>query len=208
MVHHVQVSMPVAEESQPASARRQALRLARETHLDDRVMGDVALVVTELATNLVKHAKSGELLMRCLGQDGSEGMEILSLDKGPGIPDVARALGDGYSTAGSPGTGLGAVVRIASEFDIYSQPGKGTAFVARLLAKRGKEASSSALGVIHQPKQGETISGDQWIVRWFTDGWLCAVADGLGHGLVAAEAASSIMQAMRGAQGKKTPVEL
>ena len=60
------------------------------------------------------------------------GVEILALDKGPGIRDLERSLRDGYSTAGGAGTGLGAISRLSSEFDVYSPPGKGTALLARI----------------------------------------------------------------------------
>jgi hypothetical protein len=84
-----QVCIPVTESSQPAAARRAAVALAQDAGLDERAVGTVSLVVTELATNLVKHAKGGELLMRRLGSEGTEGIEVLSLDKGPGISNVA-----------------------------------------------------------------------------------------------------------------------
>lgn len=204
-----QIHVPVTEQSQPAAARRAATGLAQAAGLDETAVGSVALVATELATNLVKHATGGELLMRRLGPDGDEGVEVLSLDKGPGIRDVGRSLGDGYSTSGSPGTGLGAVRRAAGEFDLYSQPGKGTAVVARIASRhRAPMPHAHWVGVVHQARQGETVCGDDWVVRWFADGWLCAVADGLGHGLVAAQAAAPIIEALRTAPGKKTPVEL
>lgn len=205
----VQQCIPVTESSQPAAARRAAVRVAQDAELDEEAVGCVALIATELATNLVKHATGGELFLRGLGADGTEGVEVLSLDKGPGIRDVARCLGDGYSTAGSAGTGLGAVQRMAGEFDVFSQPGKGTAVVARLLPRHSHAiAHAQAMGVVHQAKPGETACGDDWIVRWFADGWLCAVADGLGHGLIAAEAAAPIIETLRTSQGKKSPVEL
>ena len=208
----VQLRIPVTEQSQPAAARRAAEILAQEGRLDETAIGRVALIVMELATNLVKHAACGELLVRRLGADSADGdgVEILSLDKGPGIPDLAQALGDGYSTAGSAGTGLGAVVRAAGEFDIYSRRGSGTAVVARLFARWRDSVAPRAqkVGVVRQAKEGEELCGDDWTVRWFADGWLCAVADGLGHGLVAAEAAGSIMQAVRAAQDHSTPVQL
>src|SRR5215210_5456260 len=102
-----QMRIHVTEQSQPPAARRVAVELAQKVGLDESAVASVALVVTELATNLVKHAKQGQLLIRPLGAEGNEGVEVLSLDKGPGIPDVGRALADGFSTAGSPGTGLG-----------------------------------------------------------------------------------------------------
>jgi anti-sigma regulatory factor (Ser/Thr protein kinase) len=200
----------VTEQSQPAAARRAAVSLAQEAGIDERTIGSVALVVTELATNLVKHAQGGELLIRRFGPEQSEGIEVLSLDKGPGMSNVSRALEDGYSTAGSPGTGLGAVLRTAGEFDIYSQPGKGSAVVARVRGRQGEQEDphAQAVGVIHQAMPGETVCGDNWLVRWSADGWVCAIADGLGHGLIASQAATAIIEALRRAPANRTPVEL
>ncbi len=200
----------VSEPSQPAAARRSAADLAMQAEMEAPAAERLALVVTELATNLVKHATGGELLLRPLGQHGEAGMEVVSIDRGPGIADVARALRDGYSTTGSPGTGLGAVERLASEFGIYSQPGKGTAVVARILtpSSHGRNGQALSFGVVQVSKHGETVCGDDWVVRQLADGCLCAVADGLGHGLVAAQAAWPVIGAVRDATGKRSPVEL
>jgi anti-sigma regulatory factor (Ser/Thr protein kinase) len=205
-----QVCVPVTEQSQPAAARRAAVWLAQEAGTDELTIGNIALVVTELATNLVKHAQGGELLIRRFGPEGCEGIEVLSLDKGPGMSNVSRSLEDGFSTAGSPGTGLGAVLRTAGEFDVYSQPGKGTAIVARVRGRQGgrEEPQAQAVGVVQQAKPGEAVCGDNWIVRWFADGWVCAIADGLGHGLIASQAATAIVEALRRAPANRTPVEL
>src|SRR5688500_2123976 len=91
--------------------------------------GEVAIVVTELATNLVKHARGGELLIRAV-EDGT--LEVLAVDRGGGIARPAEVMRDGYSTAGTLGAGLGAVRRLAARFDLYSTPGAGTVVMARL----------------------------------------------------------------------------
>lgn len=209
MTNHVQVCVPVTESSQPAAARRLAVSLAQEAGLNEAAVGNLALVVTELATNLLKHATGGELLMRRLGSEATEGVEVLSLDKGPGMSNVALSLGDGYSTAGTPGTGLGAVLRAAGAFDMYSQPGKGTAVVARVLAHRKVESRfAQSVGVVRQAKPGEAVCGDSWIVRWFADGWVCAVADGLGHGLIASDAAVAVINAVQRLPARLSPVQI
>jgi len=204
-----QIRVAVTESSQPAAARRAAVLLAQAGGMSEPTLGNVALVVTELATNLVKHAKGGELLIRRLGPEDIEGVEVLSLDKGPGISNIGRSMGDGYSTAGSPGTGLGAVRRTAGEFDLYSQAGKGTALVARVFAhRRPGSPHAQSVGVVRQAKPGEVVCGDNWITRWFADGWVCAVADGLGHGVIASDAASSIIDAVRRAPSRLSPAEI
>ena len=204
-----QLCVPVTESSQPAAARRAAVALAKNEGLSEPAVSHVALVVTELATNLVKHGNGGQLLIRRLGSEGQDGVEVLSVDKGPGIANVALSLGDGYSTSGSPGTGLGAVRRTAGEFDLYSQPGKGTVVLARVFGQ-GRKGSPHAqsVGVVRQTKPGEVVCGDNWIARWFADGWLCAVADGLGHGLIASDAAAAIIDAVRRAPARLSPIEV
>lgn len=204
-----QICVPVTEASQPAAARRAAVALAQDVGMDESAVGTLALVVTELATNLVKHAKNGELLIRRLGADGMDGVEVLSLDKGPGMSNVGRSMDDGYSTAGSPGMGLGAVRRTAAVFDLYSQPGQGTAVLARVFGRRRSDATDSrSVGVVRQAKAGEAVCGDNWIARWFPGGWVCAVADGLGHGVVASDAATAIIDAVRRAPLHLSPVEI
>lgn len=203
-----QICVPVTESSQPAAARRAAVALAQDAGMDEPAVGHLALVVTELATNLVKHARGGQLLMRRLGVEATEGIEVLSLDNGAGMSNVALSLGDGYSTAGSSGTGLGAILRNAGEFDVYSQPGKGTAVIARVYAqRRGGVPNPRPVGVVRQAKPGEVVCGDNWIARWFADGWVCAVADGLGHGVIASDAASAIIDAVGRTPARLSPIQ-
>jgi anti-sigma regulatory factor (Ser/Thr protein kinase) len=207
-----QLHIAMTDPSQAAAARRMAVDLARKGGLDETTQGHVALIVTELATNLAKHASKGELLFRLLatGLEAAQGFEVLSLDGGPGMAHPARVLEDGYSTTGSPGTGLGAVTRIATEFDFFTQQGSGTAIVARVLPqhRRGARSPDPAIGVVHRAMKGEEISGDGWLVRATHAGWLCVVADGLGHGLIAAEAATPIIEAVRTTNNTIRPIEL
>ena len=180
----------VNDPSATAEARRRATSLAVKLGFDEPDVGRVALVVTELATNLLKHAGGGEILVRSLGNgegtgDGA-GVEILALDRGPGIADREAAFRDGYSSSGSPGTGLGAIRRAASEFDVYSGRATGTALVAVLRARsRASSSGQPALRVtgISIAKTGEEVCGDAWAVREDPEGLrLILVVDGLGHG--------------------------
>ncbi|HXV98019.1 MAG TPA: SpoIIE family protein phosphatase, partial [Anaerolineae bacterium] len=140
----------------------------------------------------------GWLLVRALEQDHLVGLEILALDQGPGITNIGASLRDGYSTAGSPGTGLGAIVRLSAFFDIYSQPGKGTALLTRLWAKNEKQSSKATLpaepleiGAVCLAQAGEDVSGDSWAVQQGVSRCVIMVADGLGHGLEAAKASNA-----------------
>ncbi|HKH83000.1 MAG TPA: ATP-binding protein, partial [Gemmatimonadales bacterium] len=105
-----------------------ATSMAGRLGLDEEDQGRVALVLTEALNNVVKHGGGGQVVLRPI-VDSRSGVEALIMDKGPGIEDIERALRDGYSTAGTPGTGLGAVARIADAFDIYSVVGAGTALL-------------------------------------------------------------------------------
>src|SRR5262245_13247577 len=135
------LSLPIREKSHVADARRRTAELG--TDMDDTTAGAVALVVTELSTNLLKHAHGGELLVR----QRDDGIEILALDHGPGIGDIERSLADGYSTAGSSGTGLGAVRRMSATFDIQSTVGVGTAVLAYVRPQKRTE-NADTRGVV------------------------------------------------------------
>src|ERR1051325_3365430 len=85
----------------------------------------IALVTTELASNLVKHAGGGAIKLSSLGEKGRAGIQIESEDHGPGISDVEAAMKDGYSTARTLGAGLGAVNRLMDELEIRPRPSAG-----------------------------------------------------------------------------------
>src|SRR5918993_4066855 len=113
------------DSSQIASARRAASELAASLNFDETRTGKVALAVTEAASNILKHAGKGRVLLRALETESDAGMEVLALDQGPGIANLSASLRDGHSTAGSLGAGLGALVRLADDFQIYSTAGGG-----------------------------------------------------------------------------------
>src|SRR5215212_2044014 len=130
----------VDDRSQVGEVRRVATTMAVRLGLDEQDQGRVALVLTEALNNVVKHGGGGEVVLRPIVNSRS-GVEALIIDKGPGIADVERALRDGYSTTGTPGTGLGAVARVADTFDIYSGAGAGTAVLARVWARSDRAVS-------------------------------------------------------------------
>jgi anti-sigma regulatory factor (Ser/Thr protein kinase) len=189
-------ALSVQDVSQVAEARRGATALAHRIGFNEEEAGRVAIVATELATNLVKHAAGGELLVGPFWDESGEGVECIALDKGPGMADVDACLRDGYSTAGTAGTGLGAVARQAQFVDIFSRPGLGTATLARLQrGRRGTKppAAGPAFGAVSLPKIGEEACGDGWSARPHSDGMTLIVVDGLGHGPLAAEAARAAL---------------
>ena len=200
--HHVdeQIQIPVRESSQVADVRRKVTALAGRTGFDETQVGTCAVIVSEMATNLVKHAKEGEVFLRALANGPMRGIEIVAIDRGPGMGNVGRALQDGHSTAGSSGTGLGAIGRMSSEFDMHSLPGRGTAFVARIWERADSglpKVPGPLTGVICLAKPGESISGDAWMSESSGRRTLCAVVDGLGHGPLAAEASALAIASLR-----------
>jgi anti-sigma regulatory factor (Ser/Thr protein kinase) len=180
----------VSEPSQAGQARRKAVAFAEDLHMEESRCGAVALAATEMATNLVKHARNGHILVQML-PPSDLGLRLMSVDRGPGIADIYKAISDGHSTAGSMGTGLGAVRRLADSFEIYSAP-SGTVICAEFMqGKRSALTSASAIqvGVVSEPIAGEDTCGDGWGIRTSIDGVLLMVVDGLGHGVLAGEAA-------------------
>jgi serine/threonine-protein kinase RsbT len=91
--------------------------------------GDATLIATaisELARNIVSYARRGEITLKIVDGPGRQGISVIASDDGPGIPDIRQALRDGFSTSGSLGLGLPGVRRLMDEFEITSQPGRGT----------------------------------------------------------------------------------
>jgi anti-sigma regulatory factor (Ser/Thr protein kinase) len=186
----------VDDRSQVAEARRVAAAMGQALGFDETRVGQASIVVTELATNLLKYARGGEILLRSLESGATSGVEVLALDKGPGIENVGESLRDGYSTSGSPGTGLGAVKRLSSLFDLYSRPGKGTAVLSQLWQRPPTSAPARTMevGGACLPVKTERACGDAWAVHQSRERALFMVADGLGHGEHAAEASSKAVQ--------------
>jgi anti-sigma regulatory factor (Ser/Thr protein kinase) len=190
------VTVGVVDQTQPAEARRVASTMARLLEFDDTTAGRVALVATEVATNLVKHGGGGEILIRPLDHDDERGIELLALDKGPGIANLTESRVDGVSSAGSAGTGLGAIARMSDEHDIYSQVGRGTAVLSRIWQTRPSRPRWTRIAVagVSVAKPGESTCGDGWAVTSRGSGVVILLADGLGHG---PEAAAASREAIR-----------
>jgi len=107
-------------------ARQKGRALATEIGF---AAGDATLIATaisELARNIVSYAGKGQITLKMVNSTSRQGLSIVASDDGPGIPDVRQALRDGFSTSGSLGMGLPGVRRLMDEFEIISQPGRGT----------------------------------------------------------------------------------
>jgi anti-sigma regulatory factor (Ser/Thr protein kinase) len=190
------IRVPVAESSGVAEARRVAGEFARSRNFAETDQGRVKLVATELASNIVKHGRGGDILIGDFDEPAA-GIEVLALDSGPGIDRLDEALRDGYSSAGTAGGGLGAIIRQSEFAEVASWQGIGTAVLARFEPRKAgsaRQTPPARWGAVNIPKPGEEVCGDAWSVADSPDGPSVLVADGLGHG---PQAAAASLEAVR-----------
>jgi anti-sigma regulatory factor (Ser/Thr protein kinase) len=195
------ISVWVTEASQVADARRRLVAICQRIGFDEVASGRAAIVATELATNLVKYGQAGEMLLGTYEDETGAGIEIIAIDKGPGLANIDAALRDGHSTGGSAGEGLGAVRRQSQTFDVASWPGRGTAVLARLEAHPTPSTGFPAFGGVEVPMHGEVVCGDAFCTYGDGASWTAMVADGLGHGPNAAQASQEAVRVFRRNQG-------
>lgn len=189
-----QTAYHVGESSEIAAARRAGNTLARQLGFSEVRTGQLALVITEAGTNIVKHAGEGEILLRSLDADGETGVEVICIDRGPGMSNVALRMEDGNSTAGTYGVGMGAIRRQAPEFDIYSVEGQGTVMMMTVWRGGPAPLSDWDMGVVCLPIAGEDVCGDALDFGLSARGLTIAMADGLGHGPEAALASEAAVE--------------
>ncbi len=191
--------LPVEEASAVPSCRTAGQALASRLGFPAARAEQLALAVTEAASNLYKHARQGSLLLRVNRDLEQPGIELVAIDAGPGLADVGEARRDGHSTAGTLGIGLGAIGRLADFTDLYSVPGHGTVLVARFWPVSGPTVPGPAViaraGLI-RPITGETECGDDFAAVQAGDTVTAILCDGLGHGPLAAAAASQAVAAV------------
>ena len=184
----------VEDASAIAACRSMAQSLVRRLSFPAARTNDVALAVTEAASNLHKHAQQGALLLRISPDPAQPGLELVTIDSGPGFRNVRAALRDGHSTAGTLGIGLGAIHRLADFSDLYSVPGLCTALVARF--SPGPAPAAPRCAGLLRAIAGETECGDAFTVLQ-ADGRLTGLmCDGLGHGPLAAAASREAVDAV------------
>ncbi len=188
------VAVAVTDARQMGEVRRTVAALCRSAGLDAADTGRVGIIATEGASNILKHGGGGELVVSPLGRGQASGIELLALDRGPGIADADRGLASGHSSTSTPDTGLDAMRREASVFEIYSLPGHGTAVLARV-GRAEPPTTSLAIGAVCVAKPGEAECGDVWSLEKSPGGIRIVVADGLGHGPPARDAALTAVRA-------------
>jgi anti-sigma regulatory factor (Ser/Thr protein kinase) len=121
--------VPIREEADVAIARKHARDVAAQAGLSEVAAYALATAISEIARNIIVHAGAGELLLSAGSRDGRRGIIVRARDTGPGIPELERALQDGYSTANGLGLGLPSARRLVDEFELSSEVGRGTTVV-------------------------------------------------------------------------------
>ncbi len=162
-------------------------------------------VASELAQNHLAHARNGEITVLPIDRGGVRGLELRAADSGRGLDDAARVFRGGASTAGTLGVGLAAVAELADELDVDTRLGEGTLFCVRIFAERLPRARE--LGIVGRPIAGESVSGDDALVRRIGGVLVAIVIDGLGHGVEARDAALAAKLAAQGALERR-PAEI
>jgi len=204
------LSLPASDPSAVGEVRRSVDRAGRLAGLDEESLARLKLVCTEATENLVRHGGGGEVLVGIRTIEGRPTVELIALDRGPGIEDIAAALVDGHSGAGTAGCGLGALQRLSDGFDLHSVVGAGTALLSRVrsrttpapLAARAGQAGQAVLdvldvldvGAVRVAYPGEHRCGDAWRARAEPGAHALCLVDGLGHGDAAADAAEAALR--------------
>ncbi len=156
-----------------------------------RKVGEIDIVVSEIITNLVKHAGGGKLLVKLIEDQEVQGIELISVDNGPGMTDVSRMVSDGVSTKSTLGNGLGAMKRLSEVFQVYSQKNSGTVILCRIYNRELPTCKENAIAEIKSliiPKPREKECGDGFHSITNNKEIRLFMGDGLGHGPEAAHA--------------------
>jgi anti-sigma regulatory factor (Ser/Thr protein kinase) len=175
--------------------RRTAAAVGKRLGFSPERVGEVSIIATELAHNAVVHGTAGTALVRIHRHAAGPTLDLLVADSGPGIVDLATALADGESSRGTLGVGLGAARRLANHFEIYSTAPSGTVVWAQVGAQSAAVAGPSRIDGLTRPIAGEVVCGDAWAGAEAPERIAVLIADGLGHGELAAQASRAAIEA-------------
>lgn len=185
----------ITDSSSVGEARRRGLLMAERLGFDEVRSGEFALLITEVARNVLSHAQSGQTILMGLKNAQGSVARVLALDNGPGITDIASAMHDGYSTGGTMGGGLGAMRRLATALEIFtSQNGTIVLLEVRSMAAEPGPLQIAGMTV---PYPGQRWCGDGWAFHQTPERCTVLLVDGLGHGQLAAEAADEAIHIFR-----------
>ena len=197
------VSFTITERSEVKQLKKSLQNLGAQIGLSPYQLGKLDIIVSEITTNFLKHAIApGEILFKEIQQNNIPGIEIISLDQGPGMRDAAHLMQDGVSTTNSMGTGMGAIRRLSDQFDLYSLPDWGTLLLSRIFKEKTKDAPADddvTFATLMVPYPGEELCGDGISYKSSNGSHTFLLTDGLGHGPHAHEASLQAAQALQSA---------
>jgi anti-sigma regulatory factor (Ser/Thr protein kinase) len=190
MVSNPYISFNASDRSYLAILKKEIHRLASQGGFEAKQLAEIDLIVSELSSNLVKHATGGEILAGVLQTDEGMTLELISLDDGPGMTDPDKMIADGASTTRTLGHGLGSIRRLSDVFELYSRKDWGTILLSRVHKKKDMQGNGFKtpfrINALVIPKPGESYSGDGCSYTVRRNGTIhLLVADGLGHGIEA-----------------------
>ena len=200
MVSRTHVVYKADDRSYFAILKKEIHALASSAGFTEHKLGEIDIIVAELVSNLAKHASGGQLLVKLIEEDGSQGIEIICLDSGRGMADVTRMVADGVSTKNTLGNGLGAMKRLAHVFQVYSQKDWGTIVLIRVFGEEPpmfKKPPKAEIKAVVLPKPGEEKCGDGFHSIISADHIKLFQGDGLGHGAEAAKAVEKAIEAFQ-----------
>ncbi|GAB3316882.1 serine/threonine protein kinase [Larkinella ripae] len=189
-----------SDRSYLAILKKEIRSYAAQIEFNAHKLAELDIIVAEIASNLVKHAGGGEVLVRKIQEKEQTGIELISIDNGPGINDPIRMLEDGMSTTQTLGQGLGAIKRLSDYFQLYSLKKWGTILLSRVYTKDPpafRALQKVEIRPVIVPKPGETACGDGFFAKTTPTGLKLFLGDGLGHG---PEASHAVQEAIRAFQ--------
>src|SRR5215203_429777 len=198
MVSRTHVAFKAEDRSYFAILKKDIHALAVEVGFSATKVGEIDIVVSEIVTNLIKHAGGGQVIIKLIEESGLQGIEILSIDNGPGMTDVSRMVADGVSTKNTLGQGLGAMKRLSDVFQVFSQKDWGTVILVRKFKEQlsaFQKPPKAEIRSIVVSKPGEKECGDGYYHTITSDYVKVFLGDGLGHGVEAAKVVVSAGEA-------------
>ncbi|WEK36499.1 MAG: SpoIIE family protein phosphatase [Candidatus Pseudobacter hemicellulosilyticus] len=200
MVNAVHHRLNASDRSYFAILKKEIHALASGVGFSAKKLAEIDIVVAEIVSNLAKHAGGGELLVKIIEQAGIPGIELISVDNGPGINDLNYMMQDGASSKKTLGQGLGAIKRLSDFLQIYTNKAWGTILLCRFFLQALPAAASKDPVEIRSvviPKPGETACGDGFSYKQTKQDLRLFLGDGLGHGPEAAAAVAAADEAFR-----------
>ena len=210
MVNRTHLVLRADDRSYFAILKKEIHSLATSAGFSEGRVGEIDIVVAEMASNLVKHAGGGQILVKLVEDQHRQGIEILSIDNGQGMNDITRMVSDGISTKNTLGHGLGAMKRLADVFQVFSLKDWGTIILVRMFNEElpfFRKPAVAEVKAIVLPKPGEEKCGDGYKAIISKEFVKIFLGDGLGHGKEAAEAVEKAMESFESCP-ESDPVEI